>query len=652
MVTTFSKLPDEISRFFPFATIRPGQSLLAKEIYYSVLSKKNVVIEASNGLGKTIISLVSLLPIIEKEGRILIYCTRTHSQMERVLEEISQIRKVKRWKISGIGLQGRTEMCINSQVLHSATNSSDAMNLCSTLRKNKDCPLFNKLENTPEIVRKLQGYAISAPQIINLGHKHKICPYFLARALIKHAHIVVTTYNYIINPAIRSIFLKEIGVSLSNCIILFDECHNLHELVMQIASNYVSKITLKRAIAEFNNYMLKNEAVEQFLDMFHDILEQKGQYYQLHNSEEEFPVGKKEIKRLLSNYGKNGLEMAEIIIGLGKNIKLKRLKAGVASRSSLYKFGEFLLSLIQTIDDRKFLHVYSYSQIKNKIRVKYNIKCLDARPLLNELSESRALICLSGTLEPIDAFLDLCGFSRFETTHKILPTPFSPKQLCIITVQGVDTKYYNRTPENFRNFKEKCVEIIKATPGNIGIFCASYGILEGLLRAGFYGDMDYLKRKLFIEQKENSSYENEELIQKFKSIGREGGQAVLLGVCGGRNSEGVDFPGPEMNSVIIIGLPLAKPSYSLDALQKYYQEQFGGDKGKDYGYYLPALRKSNQAAGRPVRRLIDKGAIIFLDERYSFPYYKRYLSNWIRNLMITVLNKKGVLQDLIRKFFN
>ncbi|MHA1377989.1 MAG: helicase C-terminal domain-containing protein [Candidatus Helarchaeota archaeon] len=119
---------------------------------------------------------------------------------------------------------------------------------------------------------------------------------------------------------------------------------------------------------------------------------------------------------------------------------------------------------------------------------------------------------------------------------------------------------------------------------------------------------------------------------------------------GGRNSEGVDFPGPEMNAVVIVGLPLPRPTFFLSKLEKYYNSEFGPDKGRDYSSVLPALRRANQAAGRPVRRLVDKGIIIFLDERYNFKYYKRGLSNWIRSNMITLNNYDGELAEAIIKF--
>ena len=35
---------------------------------------------------------------------------------------------------------------------------------------------------------------------------------------------------------------------------------------------------------------------------------------------------------------------------------------------------------------------------------------------------------------------------------------------------------------------------------------------------------------------------------------------MFLGVQGGRTSEGVDFPGNQMNSVVVVGIPYAEPT--------------------------------------------------------------------------------------------
>jgi len=41
---------------------------------------------------------------------------------------------------------------------------------------------------------------------------------------------------------------------------------------------------------------------------------------------------------------------------------------------------------------------------------------------------------------------------------------------------------------------------------------------------------------------------------------------------------------------------------------------------REYGYISPAMKKASQAAGRPIKTLDDKAAMIFLDYRFSTPY--------------------------------
>jgi DNA excision repair protein ERCC-2 len=54
----------------------------------------------------------------------------------------------------------------------------------------------------------------------------------------------------------------------------------------------------------------------------------------------------------------------------------------------------------------------------------------------------------------------------------------------------------------------------------------------------------------------------------------------------------------------------------------YYEKKF--KKGWDYGYVFPAITKCLQSAGRCIRSEKDRGVIIFLDERFAWPMYKKY----------------------------
>ncbi len=137
------------------------------------------------------------------------------------------------------------------------------------------------------------------------------------------------------------------------------------------------------------------------------------------------------------------------------------------------------------------------------------------------------------------------------------------------------------------------------------------------------------------------------MIAEFKLRSRQEG-AVLLGVCGGRNAEGEDFPGDLMNGVILCGIPFAKPSARIKALIDYYG---GSQKVKDYAYNIPAFRRANQAAGHPIRTVTDKGIIILLDYRYNLPFYKKFLSPWLRARIVSLPDAPGRLAKEIIKFW-
>ena len=92
-----------------------------------------------------------------------------------------------------------------------------------------------------------------------------------------------------------------------------------------------------------------------------------------------------------------------------------------------------------------------------------------------------------------------------------------------------------------------------------------------------------------------------------------------MGVAAGSFVEGVDLPGDFLKCVIVVGLPLEKPSLEVKELIDYYDIRYG--KGWQYGYIYPAMIKTMQNAGRCIRSETDKGVVVFLEERYANPQY-------------------------------
>ncbi|RLI58746.1 MAG: hypothetical protein DRO93_09360 [Candidatus Thorarchaeota archaeon] len=105
-----------------------------------------------------------------------------------------------------------------------------------------------------------------------------------------------------------------------------------------------------------------------------------------------------------------------------------------------------------------------------------------------------------------------------------------------------------------------------------------------------------------------------------------------------------------MSSVVVVGVPYARPTPRVNALIKYFDDRFNG-RGRDYAYVLPAMTRAIQAAGRPVRRLDDKGAIILLDQRFATPYLRRFLPKWLAEVTQPVPDDPTLVAERIQSFF-
>ena len=111
----------------------------------------------------------------------------------------------------------------------------------------------------------------------------------------------------------------------------------------------------------------------------------------------------------------------------------------------------------------------------------------------------------------------------------------------------------------------------------------------------------------------------------FRALEKAEGKGLLWGVQGGSMSEGVDYPDNLLESVVVVGVPLAPPSIEVEFLKKYYDKKFGSGKGEDYGYLFPAMNRVAQASGRAIRSETDRAFIVLLDDRFGEGRYRKYL---------------------------
>jgi len=134
------KLPTEVNEYFPYACARPHQDDFITTINQAVNDRHSVLIEGSNGLGKTISALSACLPVAIKKNLKILYVARTHRQHDRVIEELRAV--YKRRPVTGISIRGRNEMCLNVFAAKGAFDSKSLMEVCELLKPKADAPIM------------------------------------------------------------------------------------------------------------------------------------------------------------------------------------------------------------------------------------------------------------------------------------------------------------------------------------------------------------------------------------------------------------------------------------------------------------------------------------------------------------------------------
>jgi DNA excision repair protein ERCC-2 len=638
------KLPSQVAEYFPYENVRPHQDEFITTVYNAVASRRSVLIEGSNGLGKTISALSAVLPIaIEKKLKIL-YVARTHRQHDRVIEELRAV--FRKHQISGLSIRGRNEMCLNVFAARGAFDSKSLMEVCELLKAKSRCPYYTNVADRTYDYMQLQQQVASRPymgsEIQRICKKKEVCPYELVKAGLSDVKVIALSYLYVFDPVIRTAFLKNLETELQKIILIVDEAHNLPETAIDISGSSLSLFVMRVAETEANRFGHKD--IEEFAHFFRTEVEKITDKI---SREEIIPASC--IIDIIQKHGNIShlREFFEHMHEAGAAIKKSLLAEGKNPRSYVHSMSEFLLKWNDTLDDDSFINVASrYFNKENNKTAKLEIVALDPSKVTQPVfSSTYANVIMSGTLQPLEAFARITRLP--ESTVKFLaPSPFPKDHVFSAVSCGVTTSMEKRTPQMYQTLVERINEVVNSTPTNTGVFAASFQVLNALLSEGLE---NALLKPLFHERKGMTSKANEKMVQDFKACGDKGG-AVFLGVQGGRTSEGVDFPGNQMNSVVVVGVPYAEPTPRVKAQIEYYDKCFPG-LGREYGYVLPAMKKASQAAGRPIRTLDDRGAIVFLDYRFSTSYCKSFLPSWITNGMKVLPDKKDVLATEVSNFF-
>jgi DNA excision repair protein ERCC-2 len=602
-----------LKKYFPYKNIRPMQDDLMKDINDAVINGTNLIAHAPTGLGKTVAALLPAIIKAKKDGMKILFLTSRNTQHILAINTLKDIKD--KFPNIGVDLVGRKHLCLQSLPNF---NAGELAEYCKVLKKEKKCSYFTKFKSGEKL--SVEGeLALSevksispllARDLYTFSEDRGICPYELALELTKESDVIIADYQFVFNKHIRKILLNKIGKELDELIIVIDEGHNLPNRIKDQASHYFTSMMLKASIREAKKFEL--EEISKYLHQLWDILEKYSK--KVRYGETEKYITKQEFINEVNKIR----DYKELAISLEVAAEQVREKE---QRSRIGGVTNFLNEWLG--EDEGFTRIFTKREEKNLILA---YKCLDPSIVSREVvNNCHSCIMMSGTLTPTAMYKELIGFD--EVKEEVFKSPFPEENRELLIVPKTTTKFTKRNENQYKAIATELKDIVENVPGNVAIFFPSYFMSENVSK--YFSIMT--SKTVFTEMSELTGQEKSDLLTNFKKYKNTG--AVLLGVLGGSFSEGVDLPGENLKAVVVVGLPLQKPTLETKALIEYFDKKF--KKGWDYGYLFPAFNKTLQGAGRCIRSETDKGVILFLDERYIWSNYRRcFPATW--NIKVSI----------------
>jgi DNA excision repair protein ERCC-2 len=214
------------------------------------------------GTGKTItlLSLITSYQLAHPEVGKLIYCTRTVPEMEKVLAELKELVAYRQQHLSSdtvpilaLGLSSRKNLCIHPRIADEGSRESvdsKCRQLTASWVRERAGP---SREDGPELCDFFEGHEKAGADALlpagvytladlrSYGKMKTWCPYFLARHMIGIANVVVYNYQYMIDPKVSQMVSRELE---KECIVVFDEAHNIDNVCIESLSVSIRQQTL------------------------------------------------------------------------------------------------------------------------------------------------------------------------------------------------------------------------------------------------------------------------------------------------------------------------------------------------------------------------------------------------------------------------
>lgn len=581
-VNSRQKRNDSIkSLVFPF-DYRDGQRDMAGSVYLAIKRRQTMYIQAPTGIGKT---MATIFPTIKAVGE-------GYGEKVFYLTAKTIVRKVA------------------VDALETLRNQNLYFRSVLITAKEKICPM-EQMECEPEQCPYAKGHYdrindavydcithewnITQEIILKYSNKHMVCPFEMELDVSLFADGIVCDYNYAFDPRVKLRRYFAEGAK-GEYIFLVDEAHNLVERASAMYSAAIYKedfLRMRRLLSPFHAKIGKLLGIcnKELLTLKKLCDNEKGYVVITDISDLIF-----QLYRLLSFMGTFLEESKEI----------KELKQYQEEILDFYfKLNQFL-NISELLDESYEI----YAEQVDATSFMLKLFCIHpANNLAQCMEKANSTVFFSATMLPISYYKELLH-NKEEDYAIYIPSPFSQKNRGLLVGTDVSSRYRVRGPVQYEKMARYLDCMVTSKRGNYMAFFPSYKMLqdvyEMVMQLGLLSECEIICQTANLSENERDAF-----LERFQEQ-----ENPVVGFCilGGIFSEGIDLVGERLIGVAIIGTGLP-----MVCNEREIQQNFFANRGRDgflYAYLYPGMNKVQQAAGRVVRTMEDKGVILLLDDRF------------------------------------
>ncbi|XP_028429071.1 Fanconi anemia group J protein isoform X2 [Perca flavescens] len=643
----------------------------------------------------------------------IFFGTRTHKQITQITHEL---KRTVYSGVPMTILSSRNHTCVNSAVAPHSNRNERCKDLLDAkdgkschyyhgVQRMRDQCTLQRVHGLHD--------AWDIEDIVALGKRLRSCSYYAARELMQDALIIFCPYNYLLDPMIREsmeidlagqIVVLDEAHNIEDCAresASYTLDHNSllmsrDELDGMVNSNIrrSKHETLRNFCYSLINWIQESQSLmsergyESACKVWNgkDIL---GIFHNLGITADTFSILKQNLAAVLEKEERVGLvngkeDMVQIpTISSATSTVLKNLfmvLGFIYSTEDNCRFAEDYRVALQksyawtnqvppdAADAQGFIVRPRYRQ-RQSVRVKTEVLtlsfwCLNPAVAFSSLSKSvHSIVLTSGTLSPMGSFSSELGvkFSiQLEANHVI-----NKSQVWVGTVgSGPQGRKLCATFQHTETYAFQdevgalILHVCQVVAKGVLCFLPSYKMLDKLrdrwTNTGLWEKLE--QRKVVItEPRGGGKGDFDELLQMYYDAIKcceERDGALLIAVCRGKVSEGLDFTDDNARAVVTIGIPFPNIKDLQVELKMKYNDQHCKSRGLLPGnrwYEIQAYRALNQALGRCIRHKNDWGALILVDDRYrnNPNKYITGLSKWVRQLVQHHDTFSNAMQSLV-----